>query len=372
MLPVEIVESIKKSLEKITGKSVKMTSSGEIESRCPFCGGSLSRVFKRQFYLGVSQAPFLFYCFRCQAKGTLADLIRFLSSKGFTLSLPEKAPGRTSEKVSEGSRSKGETSFWENYIAVEGTKSKLCDRCREYLLQRIGSFITQETPLSLKNEIFDWFFCCKDVSRIFSKPLNMIGVPSAFASYMILRSNSLESKFFKYTALSGKNDRKPKDFPVLFYENNASGKDTNVVIFAEGVFTGIGGLLQLYNTLFKEYSKLFLFITSGKSNYSSCFEFVPVFLRVTNPEEPLTEIYEKTDVFVLSDNDVEKEYYQKKVAKKISLLNRVFFVKGVNIVYPEKYKGSVKDFADPVSSITRFVIKPEDYEVRRINYDRKS
>jgi len=159
---------------------------------------------------------------------------------------------------------------------------------------------------------------------------------------------------------------------VLFYENNASGKDTNVVIFAEGVFTGIGGLLQLYNTLFKEYSKLFLFITSGKSNYSSCFEFVPVFLRVTNPEEPLTEIYEKTDVFVLSDNDVEKEYYQKKVAKKISLLNRVFFVKGVNIVYPEKYKGSVKDFADPVSSITRFVIKPEDYEVRRINYDRKS
>lgn len=212
---------------KNNGYYCKYESNGrEVASRCPYCGGSNSNKYKRQFYIKVDKPPYLFHCFRCGVSGTIAKLVMDFPD----LFLPViKNIGLELLKYED------ETPTEEQSIVTTIQDDDLCEDCKIYLESRLST--------TTIDRIKDRIVCCKNLESVDSSLSNFIGFKTIDDSTIVARNKDSSSNFrYKNLKLSEK-----REFGYFVTSVIEDYRLDHICVIGEGIFTTLSALESIKN-----------------------------------------------------------------------------------------------------------------------------
>ena len=364
MLPTDVVEMLMNALQKITNRTVKMVRGEEIESVCPLCGGSKSKVHKRQFYVNIKQPPYWFHCFRCGAKGTFTELIKHLyKAYGNIINLSMSSVNQTTEKKKV--HINGNTTMSDEQVVLTPwfsfllkPKDELCPFCKQYVMERLLSLTSISIgehlfPYPVVSKLLEKFHCCKSMKTLLNE-LNVlyVGVETFFKTkiqgraILVLNNEVTEVPRYKSVTIYPFGKTFP-DYPLWVLPRDltrTSSNKGNLVIVAEGVYSLLRGFLLLLSHVdgvrfLSQYNVVYLLCSFGKDQYRRALEWfyslvVPFFSFYGNGSRKSF----KHDLLVLSDSDVSLSFLEEK-------LKWFDYDKCIVLYPPNEYK----DFGEPWS-----------------------
>lgn len=274
------LEEIRKHIEKITGRSCRVTATGELECVCPKCGGSKSNKNKKQFYISLKDPSHPFICFRCGFKGKIINLIDFLL-KEYSIKIPFSYSNQTPVTDEEDDLGISLKNFYiinsvrrkqlEKYYEEKDLDKVFCENCRPFLYKRIfgkeeglAKKILKDNGIldDFEKNIVSTFICCRSVKTLTNnKYSNFLGISSSSGNVLQIRNINKDSNI-RYISLKLV-DLNWDPFPVFNIGNSFENKS---VIIAEGIFTLLRGFLFLINKGFFDRNNFLLYATFGKQN----------------------------------------------------------------------------------------------------------
>lgn len=284
------LQQIKTSIELITNRQCRITSTGELECVCPKCGGSKTKKNKRQFYISLTDKEHPFICFRCGFKGRLINLVNFLLSEykiKIDLSETSKVNNNFIEDSSIYENTFDLTQYYtlnfyrrqqfKKFLKTNNIEKVYDEVSLNYIFDRIYAGVRDEMNKILeKHQLLNQFeknIVSTFLSKFFvekftqNKYSNHVGICS-FKGHNVQFRNLDKNSKIRYISMKLTPFQESSDYPAFILGKSFS--DSNIIILAEGIFTLLRGFLHLLSLNYLE--KIFgnksyiLISTNGKVN----------------------------------------------------------------------------------------------------------